>query len=153
MARKPADTLSGELFSVIPQPMPITPGSLDFRKRVAGMVADSISAYRGKDNDSSKRFHLAARISELCDHDTSKAILDSYSAPSREECNLPFWKVPALEVASNSRLFTEFLVNFHGGRVQWGKDVLIGDLGEVESQIQKLMDLRRDLRAEVRRHR
>ena len=151
MTRRRIDTATGELFCDIPSPMPTGPGTLDLRKRFAGMVSDAIAGYRGKDSDSSKRYHIAARMSELCEHDTSKALIDAYSAPSRDESNLPAWKLPAFEVATSSRIFTEFMVGFHGGRVLWGKDVLQASLGDVETQIQALMEQRIALRAAVRR--
>lgn len=153
MARKPADALTGELFSMIPNPAPITAGSLDLRKRFASMAADAIANYRGKDSDNSKRYHIAARISELCEVDTSKGLIDAYTSVAREDQNLPAWKIPAFEVATNSRVFTENLVAFHGGRALWGEQVLAADLGDIESQIQALMEQRKAYRAVMRRGR
>lgn len=135
---------------MIPSPAPVTPGSLDLRKRFASMASDAIAAYRGKDNDSSKRYHIAGRMSELCEADTSKGMIDAYTSVAREDQNLPAWKIPAFEVATNSRIYTEFLVSFHGGRVLWGKDVLAADLGDIESRIQALMEQRKTYRAVLR---
>lgn len=145
MTRKRSDHCTGELFSAIPSPMPALPGAMDFRKPVAEMVAGVLA------NAKRDRYDVAARVSRLCDHESSKALLDSYTAPSREECNLPLWKVPALEIACNSRAITEWLVGIHGGRVLWGEEVLQAGLGEVESQIQQLMEQRRSIRAALRR--
>lgn len=146
MARKPADALTGELFSQIPNAIPAVPGAMDFRKSVAELVAGMLA------NAKRDRYDVAARISRLCDHETSKALLDSYTAPSREECNLPLWKVPAIEISTNSRDITEWLVAVHGGRVLWGQQVLQADLGEVESAIQHLQERRRVLKDVMRRH-
>lgn len=143
--RKKRDALTGELFCAIPAPMPAVPGGMDFRKPVAELVAGLLA------NAKRDRYDVAARISRLCDHETSKALLDSYTAPSREECNLPLWKVPAVEIACNSRDITEWLVGIHGGRVLWGEQVLQAELGNVESQIQSLQQQRRGLREMVRR--
>ena len=145
MTRARNDALTGELFSAIPSPMPAVPGAMDFRKPVAELVAGLLA------NAKRDRYDVAARISRLCDHETSKALLDSYTAPSREECNLPLWKVPAVEIACNSRAVTEWLVGIHGGRVLWGSQVLQAELGNVESQIQALQAQRRQLRECVRR--
>lgn len=144
MSRTRSDALTGELFSMIPQPAPVTPGALDLRKRFASMVSDSISDYRGKDGDTSKRYFIAARMSELADVETSKGLLDSYSAPSREECNLPGWKIPCFEVATGSKLFTNFLVGFHGGVALWGKDVMDAEIGRMQREMD---DLKRRLAA------
>lgn len=140
------DPLTGDLFSAIPKAVPAVPGAMDFRKSVAELVAGLLA------NAKRDRYDVAAKISRLCDHETSKALLDSYTAPSREECNLPLWKVPAVEIACNSRGITEWLVGVHGGRVLWGQQVLQADLGEIESRIQQLQEQRRLVKDVLRRH-
>lgn len=146
MSRLRHDPLTGELFSEIPQAVPAVAGAMDFRKTVAELVAGLLA---GAKRD---RYDVAAKVSRLCDHETSKALLDSYTAPSREECNLPLWKVPSMEVACNSRGITEWLVGVHGGRVLWGPRVLEADLGEIESRIQHLQEQRRLVKDVLRRH-
>ena len=145
MSRHRSDALTGELFSQIPTAVPAVPGAMVFRTPVAELVAGLLA------NAKRDRYDVAAKISRLCDHETSKALLDSYTAPSREECNLPLWKVPAIEVATNSRGITEWLVAVHGGRVLWGAQVLQADLGEIESRIQALMEQRRHVKEYLRR--
>lgn len=145
MSRNRSDALTGELFSQIPNAVPAVPGAMDFRKPVAELVEGMLA------NAKRDRYDVAARISRLCDHETSKALLDSYTAPSREECNLPLWKVPAIEIACNSRDVTEWLVAVHGGRVLWGEQVLQADLGQIESRIQHLMEQRRQVKEVLRR--
>ena len=145
MSRNRSDALTGELFSQIPTAVPAVPGAMDFRKPVAELVAGMLA------NAKRDRYDVAARISRLCDHETSKALLDSYTAPSREECNLPLWKVPAMEISCNSRDVTEWLVAVHGGRVLWGEQVLQADLGQIESRIQHLMEQRRQVKEVLRR--
>lgn len=145
MSRSRSDALTGELFSQIPSPMPQVPGGMDFRKPVAEMVAGMLA------NAKRDRYDVAARISRLCDHETSKALLDSYTAPSREECNLPLWKVPAMEIACNSHAVTEWLVGVHGGRILWGADVMDAELGKVQRQLDELKRLEKSLRDAQRR--
>ncbi len=147
MSRNRSDALTGELFSSIPTAVPAVPGAMDFRKPVAELVAGLLA------NAKRDRYDIAARVSRLCDHETSKAILDSYTAPSREECNLPLWKVPSMEIACNSRGITEWLVGVHGGRVLWGEQVLQADLGEIETRIQHLQEQRRQVKDFIRRTR
>lgn len=145
MSRSRTDALTGELFSAIPQAVPAVAGAFDFRKPVAELVAGMLA------NAKRDRYDVAAKISRLCDHESSKALLDSYTAPSREECNLPLWKVPALEVSCNSHAITEWLVGVHGGRVLWGADVLAANLGEIEGRIQQLQEQRKHLKEFLRR--
>lgn len=141
MTRRHADAFTGELFSTIPAPMPQTAASMDYRAKVAQLVSQAI-----KDADSS-RWVIAARMSELADVETSKAILDSYTAESRDECNLPFWKTPLLEAATGSRALAEWHAGVLGGRVLWGAEILDADLGNVERQIVELQEQRKRLRA------
>lgn len=139
MSRR-SDGLTGELFSTIPAPMPQTAASMDFRSKVAQLVSQAIKDAEGS------RWVIAARMSELADVETSKAILDSYTAESREECNLPFWKTPLLEVATGSRSLAEWHASVLGGRILWGAEILDADLGSVERQIAELQAQRKHLR-------
>jgi hypothetical protein len=149
MSRKRSDTLTGELFSTIPAPAPQVPGAMDYRRPVAQMVSQLLKEFEGS------RYQVAARMSELADVETSKAILDSYTAESREECNLPLWKAPVIEAATGSRLLAEWHAAVLGGRVLWGADITDADVGRTERQISELQErlklLRRFQRTRGRR--
>ena len=147
MSRNRSDALTGELFSQIPAAVPAIPGAMDFRKPVAELVAGMLA------NAKRDRYDVASRISRLCDHETSKALLDSYTAPSREECNLPLWKVPAVEISCNSYAVTEWLVGVHGGRILWGEEVMDAELGRVQRQLDELKRQEKFLRDAQRRAR
>ena len=123
MSRNRSDALTGDLFSSIPKPLAEVPASMDFRTPVAQLVSRMI-----QDSDMS-RWAIAARMSELSDVETSKAILDSYTAPAREECNLPFWKAPLIELATGNRSLAEWHATVLGGRVLWGADVIDAEIG------------------------
>lgn len=129
--RRP-DTLTGDLFSKIPTPMPETPGTMDFRARVSLMVSQMLKEYPGT------RYQVAARMSELADVETSKAILDAYTAESREESNLPLWKAPVIELVTNTRHLAEWHAAVLGGRILWGDEVTDADVGRTERQIAEL---------------
>lgn len=137
MSRR-SDGLTGELFSPIPEPAPAVAASMDFRKPVAGLVSQMLKG------TSDSRYVVAARMSELADHETSKAILDSYTAESRDECNLPMWKAPVIEAACGSRVLAEWHAGVLGGRVLWGSAVLDADIGERERLIH---DLQQEVKA------
>lgn len=139
MSRR-SDGLTGELFSSIPAPAPATPASMDYRKPVAQLVSQLL-----KDTPDT-RYAIAARMSELADHETSKAILDSYTAESREECNLPLWKAPLIEAACGNRYLAEWHASVLGGRVLWGSDVLDADIGQRERLIHDLQQEVKELR-------
>jgi hypothetical protein len=117
---------------------------MDFRKDVAELVSEMMAKAKLAGID---RYEVAARMSRLADpHETSKAILDSYTAPSREECNLPLWKAPLIEIATDQRGLAEWHAGILGGRILWGDAILDADLGSVERQIAELQEQRKHLR-------
>lgn len=140
MSRNRSDALTGELFSTIPTAMPQTAGAMDFRKPIAHLVRQML-----KDTRHTPYF-VAARMSELADHETSKAVLDSYTAESREASNLPIWKAPLLELACESRVLAEWHAGVLGGRVLWGDEIIDADVGSVERQISDLQEQRKRLK-------
>lgn len=140
MTRTRSDALTGELFSSIPAPVPQRPGSMDFRRGVANLVSDMLR------QSHASRYAIAARMSELTDVETSKALLDSYTAESRGECNLPFWKAPVIEVACNRRDLAEWHAAVLGGRVLWGAEILDADIGRYEREIAALQHELKTLR-------
>ncbi|HEL4810612.1 TPA: hypothetical protein UN285_001768 [Stenotrophomonas maltophilia] len=123
MAARRSDPLTGDLFTNIPKPLAEVPASMDFRTPVAQLISQMI-----QDSDMS-RWAIAARMSELADVETSKALLDSYTAAAREECNLPFWKAPLIELAVGNRRLAEWHASVLGGRVLWGADVIDAEIG------------------------
>ena len=123
MSRNCSDALTGDLFSSIPKPLAEVPASMDFRTPVSQLVSRII-----QDCELS-RWAIAARMSELSDVETSKGLLDSYTAPAREECNLPFWKAPLIELATGNRSLAEWHATVLGGRVLWGADVIDAEIG------------------------
>lgn len=143
MSRR-SDGLSGELFSSIPTPVPQRAGAMDFRRAVANLVSQLLKDAHGS------RYNIAARMSELSDVETSKALLDSYTAESREECNLPFWKAPLIEAASGRRDLVEWHAAVLGGRVIWGAEIIDADVGRLERQVVELQDELKQLRKQQR---
>lgn len=140
MSRNRSDALTGELFSTIPTPLPLLPGSMDFRRSIAQLVSQSLKDAPGS------RYIVAARMSELADVETSKALLDSYTAESRDECNLPLWKAPLIEAATGSRVLAEWHASVLGGRVLWGVEITDADIGRTERQITELQSQLKDLK-------
>ena len=131
MSRR-SDALTGDLFSNIPAPAPLTPGSMDYRSRVAVLVADALKA------TPDDRFMVAARMSGLAGVETSAAVLDSYTAVSRVAANTPLWKAPLVEIVTNTRGLAEWHAGVLGGRILWGEEVLDADVGRTERQIAEL---------------
>lgn len=148
MSRKASDALTGELFSNIPAPAPLVPETMDYRPDVARMVAGMLDDARAKGLD---RWEVAARMSRYAGHDTSKALLDSYTAASREECNLPLWKAPLIELACDARDLANWHAELLGGRVLWGREVMDAEIGRAQRELDELNQRVKSMRELQRR--
>ena len=96
--RRRADALTSDMFAM-PRPAAQIPGSMDFRQPISLLVGDMLKDAHAAGID---RFEIAARASRLAGRDVSKAMLDGYTAESREEFNVPLWLAPVLEVVDFS---------------------------------------------------
>lgn len=125
--RRVKDTRTLDLFAV-PEPAPELPGTMDFRTQVAHLVSEMLRATPGD------RYEIAARMSRLTGKDVSKNMLDAYASDAREDHNLPFYLLPALEAVCESHVLTAWLADVRGGRLLIGRDALNAELGRLERQ-------------------
>jgi hypothetical protein len=146
------DHVSGDLFAAIPRPAPSVPGGMDFRPQLSMLVGDMLTKAHASDR-SLDRYAIAAIASRLAGKEISKAMLDGYTAESREAFNLPLWCVPALETACGSTALTEWLADVRGGRLVLGPAALDEEIGRlqgdkelIDERLRELRDLRRRVR-------
>ncbi len=116
-----------DLFE-IPQPVLAVPGQGNSSVQVSELVGEMLKA---SDLD---RYEVAARMSRLSGDDVSKAMLDAWASPARLDHNLPFYRAALLEEVCASHLLTNWLVSQRGGRVAYGRDALLAELGRLERQ-------------------
>jgi hypothetical protein len=135
------DLLTPDLFEV---PMPVAPiaGSMDFRLVACGLMAEML---KGHD-----RHEVAAACSKLTGKDVSKYMLDSYCAESKDDFNVPAYLIPAIEVATDSHLFGNWMARVRGGRLMIGRDALAGELGRIEREQDKLKQAAKAIRDQMR---
>lgn len=136
------DDLTLDLFEV-PQPAAPLPGAMDYRSLVAGLVSEALRM------PNADRHEIAARCSRLSGKDVSKYMLDAYTSEAREEFNLPFWLVPALEEACGTHDLTNWLVATRGGRMFVGREALNADLGRLERQKLQIDQLIKKLKKQL----
>jgi hypothetical protein len=137
-----------DLFEV-PAPSPATPGSMDFRASVSLIVTDALAhahALMHKD-----RFAVAADMSRLAGKDISKWMLDGYTSEARDEFNVPAYLIPALEVATGSSAYTQWLAATRGARVLFGREVLHHDLSRLQMIRDQADDAIRAIKQQVAR--
>lgn len=146
------DVATGDLFTSIPQPVPAEPGGMDFRTRIAVLVGDLLDDARAHDPQLD-RYEVAARTSRLVGKEVSKAMLDAYTAESRDAYNAPAWLMPALEHVCESYRYTEWLASVRGGRFLLGPAALDAEIGRMQSEmdtnrerLKALQDLRKRVR-------
>lgn len=147
--RRRADALTGDMFAV-PRPAQQIPGSMDYRQPMSLLVGDMLKDAHAAGLD---RFEVAARASRLTGHDVSKAMLDGYTAGSREGFNLPLWLAPVLEVVCSSTCLAEWHGSVVGGQLLLGAATLDAEIGRLERErqcaaerIRALKDLGRRVR-------
>ena len=137
---------SGDLFA-IPQPPAPVPGSMDYRLQISSLVGDMLADARAAGLD---RFEVAARASRLAGRDVSKAMLDGYTAESREEFNVPLWLAPVLETVCSATVLGDWHAKALGGRLNVGAAALDAEIGRLEREreataerLKQLKELRR----------
>lgn len=146
------DALSGDLFRDIPRPAPPVAASMDFRPQLSNLVAEMLAAAQAAD-PALDRYQIAAICSRLAGKEVSKAMLDGYTAESREAFNLPLWLVPALETACSSTALTDWLAAIRGGRLVLGPAALDAEIGRMQGEMEMLNERlkeAKDLRRRVR---
>lgn len=149
MNRGRRDVASGDLFYDIPRPAPAVPASMDFRPELSHLVGEILADVQARD-PAMDRYQVAAICSRLAGKEVSKAMLDGYTAESREAFNLPFWLVPAFETACSTTALSEWLAGKRGGRLVLGPEALDSEIGRLEGEKEAVNERLKELR-ELRR--
>lgn len=146
MTRRDRET--ADLFFEVPRPAAPVPGSMDFRAVVTSLVGQMLgdAARNGKD-----RWAVAADVSRLAGKEVSKYMLDQYSAPSRDDYNIPAWLMPLLETACDSHAFSAWLAEVRGARLSIGRDAVAAELGRIARERDELKQRETALRDQLRR--
>lgn len=141
------DRVTVDLFEV-PRPAPERAGSMDYRPVVTALVGSMLdeAARAGKD-----RYQVAAEASRLAGKEISKYMLDAYSAPSRDEYNVPAWLMPVLETVCHSHAYGIWCAEIRGARLSIGRDAVSAELGRVERQRDELAAQAKALRDQLKR--
>ena len=119
-----------ELFA-LPAPS-TTPASKDHGREICHLLSEALK------RTPKSRYEIAARMSELTGHEISKAMLDAWSAESREGWRFPLEWADAFETACDTYCLTEFQARKRGCRVYAGDEVRQAEIGRIEAQIDEL---------------
>lgn len=120
------DTLSGDLFSSIPQAHPMNPGAWRFRAEIAHVMGESIKAC-AKDI-----YAIAADMSRLLGREITHNTLYKYASEASEEHIPNLETAIAFDAATGQLGLVGFYAEKLGCRVMPGKDSLLTELGRLE---------------------
>lgn len=84
------------------------------------------------------RFEIAARMSDLLGEDVTKTMLDAYTAESREDQNIPAYRLLAFILATDSFDSLDRVVQRIGCRLLVGKDAKLAALVQMEARRKEL---------------
>lgn len=147
MSRR-SDGLTGELFGgiAIPKPAPAIPGSMDYRTQVAVLFSEMLREAERQDHDLDRPM-IALQISRLTGKDVSKAMLDGYTAESRDSFNVPLWLAPAAETVCKSTVLSAWFASVRGARLVLGPAALDAEIGRIQSEVADSQERLKELRA------
>lgn len=141
------DRVTVDLFEV-PRPAAPVAGSMDYRPVITALVGQMLDAAARHAKD---RYQVAAEVSRLAGKEVSKYMLDAYSAPSRDEYNIPAWLMPLLESVCETHDYSVWLAGVRGARLSVGADALAAELGRIDRQRDELASQARAIKGQLRR--
>lgn len=107
-------------------------GSLNIDIQVRELVSLSLKQTR------LSRYEVAGKMSELLGKEITKAMIDSWSAESKENHRFPLAYLPAFCKATGSRELVRFIADKCGGFYIESEEALLTELGRIEQQKKEL---------------
>ncbi len=146
MRRRQRDTRTGDLFGTadLPVPPPMRAGVLDIDSEIRGGISDALACC------AKPREMVAAEVAMLTGRPTfSKAMLDAYTAESRETHKVPAIFFFAIIHVTGAYDLLDRIVRRIGCRLYVGEDIAAAEEGRIQRQIDTLKQRQQALR---RRH-
>lgn len=113
----------------VPSPVKGVAELAGFERQVNALVGTILNS------DPRSRYEIAAKMSELLDEDVSKAMLDAYASPAREDHRVPFSRLGALVIVTNRQDLLRPLLAKMGIGALIGEEVNIARIGQLERKI------------------
>lgn len=137
MARS-VDKLTLDMFA-IPAPAPTTPGSLNLSREIALLMSGALK------NCTHDRIEVAARMTRILGKEVSLSMLNAYTAESRETHIPPLDKAIAFDIATEGHAISDYVAGKLGGRVLFGKDALLAELGRLDQMGDEIANKRKSI--------
>ncbi len=116
----------------VPKPATLPAALAGVDARTARAVSEILK------HDVRDRVVIAAEMSVLLDYDVSKAMLDAYASPARDEHNISFGRMKALIAVSNRVDIFDREVRDIGLSVLDGDDIYAAQASHIRSEIAEL---------------
>lgn len=139
------DLITADLFGDARQ---VQAGSLACSVEIAHTMSQAIKAAHQERQIS--REEVGLRMSRYLDRNVSLAMINAYTAESRESHNLSLERAIAFDHATESFALLELHARKCGAKVLMGRDVLLAELGRVELEKRDLAEREKALRVLAR---
>lgn len=142
--RKPAFSADQMAFSFENSRPDVAEGGMAHMERqTASAVAGILRV------DPRSRFEVAGQLSALMDADISKFMLDAYSAEGRDGHNVSFARFLGLIVVTQRFDVLDALLRQIGCAVVVGEEILLAEIGHLETQKRNIDQRLKNLKAEA----
>lgn len=95
--------------------------------------------------ETKSRTVIAAEVSDLLGEDVTKAMLDAYASPAREDHRMPLSRFLALVQVTNRYDVLDRVVRAIGAAVLVGEEIETARLGDIDRRIEALKAERREV--------
>ena len=143
------DVFTGDLFGAA-APLPVVEGGLNFAIQLCGVLSHMITEAIGRKVIRS-RYDLAARMSELTGEEITKAMIDSWTAESKDRHRFPLEYTPAFEVACDSHDLQRLICSKRDTALLVGDERELATLGRTVVEKVKINEEERRLKARLTR--
>jgi hypothetical protein len=128
-----------------PAPVKDIAGLAGFERQVNAVVGSMLNS------DPRNRYEIAGAMSALLDEDISKAMLDAYSSPAREDHRVPFSRLAALAIVTDRQDLLRPLMEKLGVGMLIGDEVKVARIGQLDRTIAEAKAEKRTLEKSARR--
>lgn len=113
------------------------PGRLNIDATLRELVSQALKEPR------LSRYEVAAKMSSLLGREITKAMIDSWSAESKENHRFPLAYLPAFMEATGDKTILRFIAEKAGGYFIEGEDALYTELGKLEKMKKEIAEKER----------
>jgi len=140
-----SDIVTADLFG---DAQPVQAGSLACSVEIAHTMSEAIKAAHQERHIT--REEVALRMSRYLGKNVSLAMINAYTAESRESHNLSLERAVAFDHATESFALLQLHARKCGAQVLMGRDVLLAELGRIELAKRELSEREKAVRVLAR---